>query len=265
MEYFSIGRVFSRAFALVRDTVTSVGLFTLVIVLIEAAVSFFAQSAMLSDLGRIAASAGQAGFGQAFSGLVGLASLLGLAGLGLSWAGSVGGMLKQDRSGQVTLQDCVNLAIAGFLPALAICLLYWIGVFIGWMFIIVPGLILICMWAVALPAQLAEGIGIFEAFGRSRDLTRGHRLSIFGVLFVLMIAYYAISFAMLGSLFNMDDLRASVLTDNVERFSMIAIAVSIPLGWITSMVLKAVVTSLYIETITVKGGGPATNVAGVFD
>lgn len=265
MEYFSIGRVFSRAFGIIRDTATSVGLFILIIVLIEAAISYLAQSAMMGNLSQIMSSAGRFDFDGLTASLISLGSVAGLVIMGIAWAGGVGGMLKYAQTGAVSLQDCVEAAIAKFLPVLAVIVLYWIGFAIGWLFIIVPGVILACMWAVSVPAQLAEGLGVFEAFGRSRDLTRGNRLSIFGILLILIIVYYVVSFVVMGSMFSMGTFTGPTDMDDIERFSQIGILISLPLGWITGMVIKAFVTALYLETVAVKGGGTATHVAGVFD
>jgi hypothetical protein len=53
-------------------------------------------------------------------------------------------------------------------------ILYAIGVFVGFLALIVPGLILITIWAVVAPSIVVEDKGVFEAFGRSRELVRGN-------------------------------------------------------------------------------------------
>lgn len=268
MEYFSVGRVFSRAFKLVGDTMTSVGLFALLFVLFETGVSLVVQNIMIADLGELVGNAARRGLSDGLSGLAVLASLFGLLIMSASWAGVVGGMLKQERSGQVTFGDCVQLALSGFLPSLGIIVLYWLGVMLGWLFIVVPGVILICMWSVALPAKLAEGIGVFDAFSRSRELTRGNRLSIFWILLLLVIAYYIVSAMLTAGLFGsagLGALQRLETGEGLQRFGTIAAVVSIPIGLVSGLVLRAVVASLYIETVLVKDGGRRGDVAGVFD
>ena len=44
---------------------------------------------------------------------------------------------------------------------------------------IVPGLILITIWAVVAPSIVVEDKGVFEAFGRSRELVRGNGWKVF--------------------------------------------------------------------------------------
>ena len=53
---------------------------------------------------------------------------------------------------------------------------------IGFVLLVVPGLILACMFFVAVPVAVVERPGVFEALARSGRLTRGHRVPILGVL-----------------------------------------------------------------------------------
>jgi hypothetical protein len=60
-----------------------------------------------------------------------------------------------------------------------------IGIAIGFVLIIVPGLILITIWAVAAPVVVLEQPGVFRALGRSRELVSGNGWQVFGVVFLL--------------------------------------------------------------------------------
>ncbi len=62
-----------------------------------------------------------------------------------------------------------------------------IGIAIGFVLIIVPGLILITIWSVAAPVVVLENPGGLRALGRSRELVRGNGWSVFGVILVLVI------------------------------------------------------------------------------
>ena len=62
-----------------------------------------------------------------------------------------------------------------------------IGIAIGFVLIIVPGLILITIWSVAAPVVVLENPGGLRALGRSRELVRGNGWAVFGVIFVLVI------------------------------------------------------------------------------
>jgi len=68
---------------------------------------------------------------------------------------------------------------AGFLAGIAIA--------IGFVLLIVPGLILLTIWAVIVPVIVIERTGVFDAFGRSRQLVRGSGWQVFGVIVVLFL------------------------------------------------------------------------------
>jgi hypothetical protein len=76
-----------------------------------------------------------------------------------------------------------------------------IGVTIGLILIIVPGLILLTIWAVISPSIVVEDKGVFESFGRSRELVRGHGWPVFGalVLTFLIIVVVGIVFSLIGA------------------------------------------------------------------
>jgi hypothetical protein len=76
-----------------------------------------------------------------------------------------------------------------------------IGVTIGFILIIIPGLILLTIWAVISPSIVVENRGVFEAFGRSRELVRGNGWPVFGaiVLTFLIIVVVGIIASIIGA------------------------------------------------------------------
>src|SRR3954447_2779603 len=73
------------------------------------------------------------------------------------------------------------------LPLVGAGILAGIGIGIGFILLIVPGLFLLTIWAVVAPAIVSERVGVFQAFGRSRELVRGHGWQVFGVIVVLFL------------------------------------------------------------------------------
>lgn len=74
------------------------------------------------------------------------------------------------------------------LPAnLAMSILLALAVMLGFLVLVVPGIMLFLRWSVAVPALVVEKAGILGSLGRSRDLTDGHRWSILGFLLVVTI------------------------------------------------------------------------------
>jgi hypothetical protein len=77
-------------------------------------------------------------------------------------------------------------------------LLAAIGIAIGFALVIVPGLILITIWAVIAPAIVVEDAGVIGAFGRSRELVRGHGWPVFGSIVLAYLAVLVISYVSAG-------------------------------------------------------------------
>jgi hypothetical protein len=66
-----------------------------------------------------------------------------------------------------------------------------LGIALGFVLLIVPGLILLTLWSLVVPVIVLEGTPAMQAFGRSRELVRGHGMSVFGVIvlaFLLLVA-----------------------------------------------------------------------------
>jgi hypothetical protein len=62
-----------------------------------------------------------------------------------------------------------------------------LGVLIGFILIIVPGLFLLTIWSVSAPVVVLERPGGLRALGRSRELVRGNGWRVFGVVLVFFL------------------------------------------------------------------------------
>ncbi len=62
-----------------------------------------------------------------------------------------------------------------------------VGIVVGFILIIVPGLILLTIWSVIAPVIVLERPPGLGAFARSRELVRGHGWQVFGVIVVLVV------------------------------------------------------------------------------
>jgi hypothetical protein len=78
-------------------------------------------------------------------------------------------------------------------PLLGASILAGLGIAFGLLLLIVPGLILLTWWALIPPAIVLENKGVFESFGRSRELVRGHGWNVFGVLIITYLLSAVIS------------------------------------------------------------------------
>jgi hypothetical protein len=86
------------------------------------------------------------------------------------------------------------------LPLFAVSLLAGIGIAIGFVLLIVPGLFLLTIWSVIVPVIVLEHAGAFDSFGRSRELVRGYGWTVLGVIIVTFVINVVVSIV-LGILF----------------------------------------------------------------
>lgn len=80
------------------------------------------------------------------------------------------------------------------LQLMVVSILYAIGVAIGFILLIIPGLILLTLWALVAPVTVLERPGILAAFGRSRELVRGNGWNVFAVIAMVAITLIVVSF-----------------------------------------------------------------------
>lgn len=86
-----------------------------------------------------------------------------------------------------------RLILAGILAGL--------GIGLGLLLLIVPGLVLLTWWSLIIPVLVLERVGVRECFGRSRALVRGNGWRVFAVVVLLGLAQAILS-GILRSLFS---------------------------------------------------------------
>lgn len=171
-----------------------------------------------------------------------LAAAVRLAGHAL-YTGFVVKLVQDVRDGRRddTVGDLFSAAAPAILPLIAFGILFAIGVAIGFVLLIVPGLILLTFWSLGAPAIVVEGASPFEAFGRSWRLVKGDAWSIFATLLVVLLIVIAVGIAL--------GLLATPIGDG-EAATYVASIVSSAL---TAPIFALAVTIIYFE----RAGGAA--------
>lgn len=96
----------------------------------------------------------------------------------------------RDGRADLSISETVSAATPYIWSVAGASILAGIGITIGLILVIVPGLWLITIWAVIIPVIVIERSGTLASFARSRELVRGHGWHVFGTLvlvFVIMI------------------------------------------------------------------------------
>jgi hypothetical protein len=74
-----------------------------------------------------------------------------------------------------------------FVTLLAMSILFGLGVGIGFILIVIPGLFLMTIWAVTAPVVVIERSSVLGAFSRSRQLVRDNGWSVFAVILTAIV------------------------------------------------------------------------------
>lgn len=252
---FDIGDVVNRTFgAISRNFVT-----------------FFLLSAVLVGVPTLTIGFVQLGVsvgdGSAFLTLLGLAFIVNLAAAYVLQGALIHGAVVDFNGKKASFGDCLSTGLKHMLPLIAIAILMWLGIMLGMLLLIVPGVILSLMWIVAIPARVIENVGIFQAFGRSRDLTRNNRWKILGLFVMYMIIATVISMIVM--------IPAGVFApaappSEADPFGLGQTSVAYVLFNVISNVLSAVVSAtgvsaIYYELRKSKEGVGAEALAKVFE
>ena len=119
-------------------------------------------------------------------------------------------------------------------------ILAWLGITVGLVLLIVPGLILLTWWILIVPVIMLEDSAVIEAFGRSRELVRGYGWSVLGVILLTLLLYVAAWFVVGIALFW--------LPNGLEQFLVDIIASSL-----TAPLVATAWTLLYYRLRELQG------------
>jgi len=247
----SVGRIFERAFRTIRHN----PLVTLGLALLFGAIPGVLVTYVVTMARNDALSGNVADFGPAFFALSLLSFLLGLAISAFVQGVLTRATVAESEGRRAPFGECARAALRMAIPLIGLSILLAIGVGIGFMLLIVPGVMLYMAWAVAAPTLVEEREGIFAAFARSAELTKGARWKVFGIILILMVAHYLLS-AVLGvvGIASMDSFDDGAFAAGLPISFMIA---NLVMGLLINVFWGTVQASLYVELREWKDG-PAT-------
>ena len=239
-EWFSFGRVFSRGFLSFRQAMAPALLITLLFIVGPQAVvlGLFGGMRSMPDFERLMSAGLIVGavVGGILIWIFSIAAQTGLVFLAMS---------AQQRK-TMSFGESMLVGLRTFLPVLGMSILVALGTALGFILLIVPGVMLMVLWSVAVPARLHDGPGVFAALEESSSLTKGVRWQVFAILLLTGIALWVVQ--LLGSI------PAAWMPDEYARY-VAAVVQPLSVG-ITTLVSSFGGASLFHE---LKWGGRDAN------
>ena len=169
----------------------------------------------------------------------------------LSSAVILHGAFQDMRNRPVNLAESLKVGFRRFLPLTGLAFLVALLVVLGFILLFIPGLILYTIWFVAVAACVVERTDAWTSMRRSRELTKGHRWKVFGVVLLLLL---------LGLVNPLLELVLSAAGG--EILALIGTSIWTAFGSAFSSVVIAVT---YYELRAAKEGIDIEQIASVFD
>ncbi len=164
------------------------------------------------------------------------------------------------RGETVSIGASLATALSRLLPLLGLTLIMGLALIVASIALLVPAIILYIFWCVAGPVLVAENAGVFEALGRSRELTKGNRWRIFGLFLVLVVLLWIIS-ALIGVIMLATGVVSSLAAGSVPIAYVVVSAIA---STLMAAVSGALVATLYLELRTAREGPMTDALANVF-
>jgi hypothetical protein len=99
----------------------------------------------------------------------------------------------------VDMEESFLSAFSRAIPTVASAIVVVVAVSLGFALLVVPGVFALVTLCVVVPVVVVEEAGVWDAFERSIELTRGHRVQI-GVLYVFIVIVMVLGFLLFGCL-----------------------------------------------------------------
>ena len=93
----------------------------------------------------------------------------------------------QDGRRDASVRQLLDAVMPILGPLLLVGIVAGLGIVVGFVLLVIPGLVLVTLWSVAAPVVVLERPPGLGALARSRELVRGNGWQVFGVIFVLGI------------------------------------------------------------------------------
>jgi hypothetical protein len=150
----------------------------------------------------------------------------------------------RDGRADLSLSETFAAGQARLAPVLVAGVLAAIAIGIGFILLIIPGLVLLTFWCVIIPAVVIEMKSAGESFGRSFELVRGYFWRVLGIIVLTVLIYAGFEIVL--------SLILSPLADWLKNFVSAVVS-----GTLTAPFFALVLTVLYFRLAAAHSTAPA--------
>ncbi len=258
---FQLSRVGELTFDLVRrDFAASYGL-TVAILIVPTILKVVLLNGQVQSMTTAVPGRVPTMFGPGFL----LASLIGLLASLLLYAALSWRAVERLQGRTPSLGASLQTAVRALPVLIAVAILGYLAIVFASLLLVFPGLMLATAWLLVAPAAACEKTGVFRTFGRSAELTKGHRWALFGLLVAVWLGSLIV--VVLGALLirAMFGLSGNIfMVQPAGAFGYVALILQMLLGALVTVVFGLGVGVLFQELRQLKGGFDTQHLSEVF-
>lgn len=156
------------------------------------------------------------------------------------------------------LAESAAAAMRMLFPMIGLSIISGLAIGFGLLLLIVPGIILMLMWMVAVPVLIEERRGVFGSLSRSAQLTQGSK----GWIFLLLLLYWGVSSVVSGVVAALTGFQMAFNDGGAMILPILAGALAQTLN---ALLLAAMLAALYVELRHFKEGASPDQLAAIFE
>jgi hypothetical protein len=256
---FDLGRVIERTFASIGRNLAVFALLALLLAGVPAALTGGLLAMAMTGSPSVLGSAGSPGLAAVGASAFSITYFVGAIAAFVLRGAIVYGAVADLNGRRANFGECLSTGLrhVGWLFLLAVVVT--VAEVCGYILLVVPGLMMLTAWIVAVPAQVVERTGVFGAMQCSADLTRGHRWPIFGLIVIFVLGSGLVQGLATAA-------TAPLVAASATAGQLVSGVVIRPVATaVTALVAAVGIASIYFELRSAREGIGPEALAAVFD